>query len=113
VASRSFLSMCKSVLGNLVSMRCVIWGNPTSSRSFRRYQDRGKGSSRSCAGGLLRCGSVTGITGADGRKRSRTQLGKDIPEPVQNKHREDAVGVGWTRKLSGVCWVSCPTVREI
>lgn len=50
----------KRLLGILVSMRRMFLGNQTSSRSFRRYQARGKGSSRFYAKDLLRCGSVVG-----------------------------------------------------
>lgn len=51
-------------------------------------------------------GSAIGTSGVDGRKRLRTQLGEDVPEPVQNKHRGDVV-VEWTVWMSEVGWVSC------
>ena len=92
----------------MVSMKRMILESPKSSRSFRRYRDQGRGSLHSCAKGLLRHGSVVCITKADGRKRLRTQLGKDVPEPVKNKHRGDGVGVGWTEEMSVVRWMSCP-----
>lgn len=38
----------------------------------------------------MRC-SDTGISGADGKERVRTQLSKDVPEPSDDEHR----GVWW------------------
>lgn len=70
-----------------------------SSRSFRRYQGRGKGSLRSCEGGLVGCGSDIGISETEGGKRLHTQLGKDIPKPVQNEHRGESVSVRWVREV--------------
>ena len=96
-----------------IQLACnVVFGNPTSSRSFRRYRDQGKGSSHSCARDLLWGGSVIGISSADRKKRLHTQLSKDIPEPVQDKHRGDEVVLGWTRRVSVLGWMSCPTVSR-
>ena len=57
----------------------------------------------------MRRGSVVEISKADGEKRPHTQLSEDVPEPVENEHRVDAVDVGWTGRMNEVCWsMSCP-----
>lgn len=42
-----------------------------------------------------------GFSKTDGEKRVRTQLGEDIPEPVQDEHRGDAVSVRWMGRRQG------------
>lgn len=84
-----------------IQLACGLWIRERlmNLRSFRRYRGRERGSLHSCGGGLLGRGLDIGIKETEGKKGRRTQLGKDIPKPVHNKHRRDTVSVRWMKKV--------------